>query len=94
MNVAQRAKANVLAEPDRNRKSIFQVVLGTVIIGTVVAGLIGLSTGFIFLGVAFVFMGGAELVPADRRQVAGILRICSTAAFVLFGLFYLLPMVL
>lgn len=91
MNVVQSVTDEIFAEPDGHPLSWAAVGWGVVLLGSVVGGLFNFSSGFVFMGVGFVFMGGAELVPADRHRLAGILRVCSMVAFTLLGLQILIP---
>ena len=43
------------------------------------------------MGVAFALMSGAELLPIERRQLAGVLRVGSWAAWILLGAVWTVP---
>jgi hypothetical protein len=55
------------------------------VIGSAVVSESWLEPTFVFLGLAFVAMGTAETLTADRIRLAGILRISAICLFVSFG---------
>ena len=86
MSVVERVRDDVFAEPSGSRLNWLAVGYGVIAIGITAVGLTDSYLEFVFLGLGFVCMGGAELISADRRQIAGVLRLCSIVAFTLFGL--------
>ena len=86
MGVVERIQNDIFAEPSGSRLSWLAVGYGVIAIGITAVGLTDSYLELIFLGFGFVFMGGAELISVDRRQIAGILRLFSIIGFALFGL--------
>lgn len=99
MTLVHRLKDELFREPAGDRSYWLPLAFGLVAVAFAVGGLLTGSGGGLFgvdpefglLGVAFVSMGAAELVPPDRRQVAGVLRACMYAGFVLYGAFVVTP---
>jgi hypothetical protein len=46
---------------------------------------------FIVMSVAFALMSGAELLPVERRRLAGALRVGSWATWILLGAVWTVP---
>lgn len=95
MASVRRLKDELFRAPSGSRSYWIPLAFGllavTLALGGLVTGsgggLLGIDPGFVFLGVAFASMGAAELVPYDRRRVAGALRACMYAGFVLYAAF-------
>lgn len=90
MALQQRIRTAFFREPRNGTFDRIQVGFGIVIGGLSIAGLlVGDAQGtffsvdpeFILLGVGFVLMGGAELLPRDQRRRAAVLRVVSVGAF-------------
>jgi hypothetical protein len=99
MGVTQRLKDDAFRRPRGSR--FFWVTLGwgILLVALGVAGslldgsqgLFSVEPGFVVIGVAFALMSGAELLPIERRQLAGVLRVGSWAAWILLGAVWTVP---
>ena len=94
MSVTKRIRDDIFAEPNGSRLNWLPIAFGVLSIGILILGLTDLYLEYILMGTGFVFMGSADLIPAERRQVAGILRLCSIIAFAILGLQYVGPVLM
>ena len=94
MNVVERIRDDIFAEPSGNRLNWLAVAFGILSIGVLVIGLTDLYLEYVLMGAGFVFLGSAELISTEHRQIAGILRLCSMAAFTLLGAIYIPQVIL
>lgn len=65
------------------------VALASVYVDNPQSRLLRLDPSFAVLGMAFAFLGVAELLPTTDRRVTGVLRLWSVCSFVLFGVILL-----
>ncbi|MDS0301392.1 hypothetical protein NDI76_21925 [Halogeometricum sp. S1BR25-6] len=94
MNILRRVKAELFREPNGDKWSVVPIGFGLLLILVLIGGIL-FTTGwseqikieprFILLAFAFLCMGTAEILAADRRKQAGLLRISSITFFLLFG---------
>jgi hypothetical protein len=86
-------KAGFFREPRNSTFDWIPVGFGVLLIVFSVAGprvenargtLFGVDPEFVLLGVAFVLMGGAELLPAARHRLAVVLRFVTVGAFLVW----------
>ena len=93
MGVLDTVKTKLLRDPRRSRIDWIPVVFGSFIITLTLGGiLVGADQGapfrldaeFGILGLAFVCMGGAELLSVDRRGSVALLRGIAIALFISF----------
>lgn len=94
MSVVERVRGDIFAEPSGNRLNWLAVAFGVLSIGVLVVGLTDLYLEYVLMGVGFVFMGSAELISTEYQQLAGILRLCSMAAFALLAAIYVPQVIL
>jgi len=91
MALLGRLKAEFFREPRDGKTVWIPIGFGGLLIVLSVAGslvneargmLFSVSPEFVLLGMAFLLMGGAELLPVDRYRVAGLIRIVTVGVFI------------
>ncbi|WP_280536923.1 hypothetical protein [Halopenitus sp. POP-27] len=89
MSIVRWIKSDLFKEPTGGRRPWLTTAFGLLMIGLVIGGTVvsgsWLEPKFVFLGFAFVALGTAETLPADRVRLAGILRISAICMFFSFG---------
>lgn len=77
-------KTGLLQEPRNSKYHWLPVGFGILAIGLSIAGLV--TDEFIFLGSAFVLMGGAELLSVEQRRLSALFRVVAIGLFVAYGI--------
>ncbi|WP_311173936.1 hypothetical protein [Halobellus ordinarius] len=100
MALHQRIQTAFFREPRNGRFDWILVGFGVSIVVISIAGILvddaqgtvfSVNPEYVLLGVAFVLMGGAELLPVDQQRRAAVLRVATVGAFLAWWVTLLLP---